>query len=257
MSRHIVNGIEQSDGPDASTTLKGVIELATDAETVTGTSDSVVTTPGNITARLAAPGEIGGTTPAAGNFTTLSASGIINGLTEPRLLTNCEGSHDSTTSATVMTDSGESLTVDAYIGMTIYNTTDGSHGTVIDNAATTITVAALTGGTDNQWENGDGWAVAPGPSQSGTIFYISGATTILHPATAKYSAMYYSTAANTIKVDPQSAWMVITLDGTALTAGNEIDSEGSAGDYIAIHNYSATLAYTLGRSGTWADGGAS
>jgi len=54
-----------------STTEAGLVELATDEETVTGTSDAVVCTPGNITAKMAAPGAIGGTTPAAGAFTTL------------------------------------------------------------------------------------------------------------------------------------------------------------------------------------------
>jgi hypothetical protein len=49
---------------NASDSVTGVVELATDEETVTGTSDSVVVTPGNLTARLAAPGAIGGTTPA-------------------------------------------------------------------------------------------------------------------------------------------------------------------------------------------------
>jgi len=57
----------------ATTGVPGAVELATDAETVTGTSDAVVTTPGNITAKMAAPGAIGGTTPAAGTFTNLNA----------------------------------------------------------------------------------------------------------------------------------------------------------------------------------------
>jgi hypothetical protein len=48
----------------ATDSTEGGVELATDAEAVTGTSDSVVVTPGNLTARLAAPGAIGGTTPA-------------------------------------------------------------------------------------------------------------------------------------------------------------------------------------------------
>lgn len=65
-------------GQAASTTYSGTVELATDTESVTGTLDTVVCTPGNLTARLAAPGAIGGTTPAAGAFTTLSASGLIS-----------------------------------------------------------------------------------------------------------------------------------------------------------------------------------
>jgi len=54
---------------DSSETAKGVIELATDAETVTGTDTVRATTPANITAKMAAPGTIGGTTP--GNITGL------------------------------------------------------------------------------------------------------------------------------------------------------------------------------------------
>lgn len=56
----------------ASETVTGSVELATDAETVTGTATDKVTTPGNITAKMAAPGAIGGTTPAAGTFSGLN-----------------------------------------------------------------------------------------------------------------------------------------------------------------------------------------
>ncbi len=54
---------------DSSATAKGVVELATDAETVTGTDTARATTPANITAKMAAPGTIGSTTP--GNITGL------------------------------------------------------------------------------------------------------------------------------------------------------------------------------------------
>jgi len=67
-------------GP-ASTSIVGIVELATDAETVTGTSDAVVTTPGNITAKMSAPGAIGDTTPAAGTFTDIRATASIRGST--------------------------------------------------------------------------------------------------------------------------------------------------------------------------------
>jgi hypothetical protein len=46
----------------ATETQAGSVELATDAETVTGSATGVVTTPANITARLAAPGSVGLTT---------------------------------------------------------------------------------------------------------------------------------------------------------------------------------------------------
>lgn len=60
----------------ASTSAAGKVELATDAETVTGTDTARATTPANITARLAAPGTIGGTTPAAATFTTATVDRI-------------------------------------------------------------------------------------------------------------------------------------------------------------------------------------
>jgi len=44
---------------------------------VTGTATDRVTTPANVTAKMAAPGAIGGTTPGSGAFSTLSATGII------------------------------------------------------------------------------------------------------------------------------------------------------------------------------------
>jgi hypothetical protein len=58
--------------PAASTTVAGIVFLATSAETVTGTNATKAVTPQGLTARLAAPGAIGGTTPAAGSFTVLT-----------------------------------------------------------------------------------------------------------------------------------------------------------------------------------------
>ena len=65
-----------SGDPKATITLSGDVKLATDAVTVTGTSDLVVTTPGNITAKMSAPGAIGNTTPGSGAFTSLSGTSL-------------------------------------------------------------------------------------------------------------------------------------------------------------------------------------
>lgn len=69
------------------------------------------------------------------------------------------GSHTAGTSATVMTDSGASFPVDGLIGWKIYNITDGSYGVVTDNDATTVTVSALVGGTDNDWDTSDRYEI--------------------------------------------------------------------------------------------------
>lgn len=64
--------------PDASTTVKGKIQLATSAESVTGSNSLKAVVPSGLTARLAAPGTIGGTTPGAATFTTLASTGASN-----------------------------------------------------------------------------------------------------------------------------------------------------------------------------------
>ncbi len=61
--------------------------------------------------------------------------------------------------ATVMTDSTAAFTVDALIGWKIYNVTDGSYGIITDNDETTVTVAALTGGTDDDWDTADTYEI--------------------------------------------------------------------------------------------------
>jgi len=58
----------------ATRTITGGVELATNAETVIGADTTKVTTPANITAKMAAPGAIGGTTPGTGSFTDLAGT---------------------------------------------------------------------------------------------------------------------------------------------------------------------------------------
>jgi len=64
--------------PDASETVKGILQTSTDAESVTGTASTVAVVPSSLTARFEAPGAIGGTTPAASAFTTLSTTGLAS-----------------------------------------------------------------------------------------------------------------------------------------------------------------------------------
>jgi hypothetical protein len=67
--------------PDASTVTKGISYLATNADVVspygTPLGANTVLTPANITTIFASPPASGGTTPAAGKFTTLEATGLF------------------------------------------------------------------------------------------------------------------------------------------------------------------------------------
>ncbi len=60
---------------------------------------------------------------------------------------------------TIMTDAVAHLIVDELIGLRILNTTDGSSGVITDNDETTVTVAALAGGTLNRWTHDDAYRI--------------------------------------------------------------------------------------------------
>jgi len=69
---------------------------------------------------------------------------------------NMQGTHTpAAPSATILTDAAAHYVIDALIGLTVYNITDGSSGVITDNDETTITVAALAGGTLNVWTQAD------------------------------------------------------------------------------------------------------
>lgn len=67
--------------------------------------------------------------------------------------------------------------------------------------------------------------------------------------------IFYSRHAAVITIDTFDANDTISLDGTDLTAGNAIDSAGDKGDYILLSATGDSLWMSLGRSGTWVDGG--
>lgn len=87
--------------PDASTTQKGIIEIATNSEAAAQASGTLALVPSNLPSIFAAPGAIGGGTPAAGTFTTLTVTDIV--------LTNPLGVPEGGTGAASLTDHGVML----------------------------------------------------------------------------------------------------------------------------------------------------
>ena len=62
---------------DASESTKGILKLSTTAQMTAGTDNTSAMTPTKVAAKFAAPGAIGGTTPAQGDFTGLTADGTV------------------------------------------------------------------------------------------------------------------------------------------------------------------------------------
>jgi hypothetical protein len=87
----------------------------------------------------------------------------------------------------------------------------------------------------------------------GAFYVASGAGTWNLPAVASgMNICIYSTTAAAIVVNPDDG-DVITLNGTALSAGDSITSASGAGDFICLMGVSDSSWLTLGRSGTWTD----
>lgn len=190
----------------------------------------------------------------------LITEGIVTGRMNIVPLTIASGVHDGGDDEAILGDSGESFASGEFVGMTLYNVTDGSSCLVTANDGTTVT-CALSGGTGDDWDDGDVWQVGPGPRQSGSIFAVTAASTIRHPPVMGYTAMYFSNGTAKLTVDMASDSMVFkgTLDSAvvALDAGDSIDSSGTTGDdFIVIVNFSSTSAKGFGKRGTWVDGGA-
>lgn len=95
-------------------------------------------------------------TPASSGNYTQTVTRLVSGFYEDsiHLERSTIGVQDGGDDQAILTDSGESWTVDAFIGDYIYNITDDSSGEITDNDGTTVT-ANLAGGTDNNWDDGD------------------------------------------------------------------------------------------------------
>ena len=98
-----------------------------------------------------ATGQLNGTTGT--NATTNFSAG--------QLLTLAATGADSATVLTVSVSAGPAVfPVNQFVGMTVTNVTDGSTGTVVSNTDSTITVSALTGGSDNTFQAADSCTIA-------------------------------------------------------------------------------------------------
>jgi hypothetical protein len=88
-------------------------------------------------------------------------------------VTNGSGTHNGSSNASVLTDTGKAWTVSQFVSPiqhTVWNRTDGSYGRITANTATTVT-AKLVGGTEADWDASDTYVITygyPGLEQVGT-----------------------------------------------------------------------------------------
>jgi len=141
--------------------------------------------------------------------------------------------------ATVSIDSPNWSVTDVGVA-TFTGTLSGELGVTLDTAATVdLTSASATRGSIRINNDND------------IIEYT------LPPAEVGLNVCFYSGYAAVVSINPDDGTDTIVLSGVALTAGYELDSPGAAGDFVCLLAIDATYWITLGKSGTWVDGGSS
>jgi hypothetical protein len=188
-------------------------------------------------------------------LSSVALTGNLTGLSPSVIVLTASGVHSTGANAATLVHTTDGSTTGDLIGMTLYNITDGSSCTVTASTNTTIT-CTLVGGSENDWDVNDVYQLGPGPAQAGSVFYVTNASTMLHPTTAGYSACYRSRAAAALTIDFGAAMsfegVIDTAYHAAVGNGKYIVSSGSTtGDYMCIHNLSSTVAIGMGKLGTW------
>lgn len=227
-------------GTLASTTVPGLIQLATNAQAVAASATDRGLTPSNLTSVFAAPGVIGGTTPAAATFTNLTATGTI-----------------SFTSGITVADGGT--------GLTSYTTGD----LIIATGATTLASLAIgtarqvlqtnAGGTAPEWTSNvdlPGTLDVTGVTTLDDDLVAVGDVTITGLLTANGSANI-KTAGTTLGLGSDNDTAAVNLGiGTSARA---ITVGGSGANTIVIGNTQTAGSITVGNAmttGTITIGGA-
>jgi len=155
--------------PDATTTVKGKVALATNAESVTGTNTTKAVTPDDLTARLAAPGTIGGTTPGAATFSNLTATGTVH------LNTSGAGTTVIGTGGTGATQIGNATGNTAVTGSLTAST---SLTATLGNITATNGNLVLTAAGNKMVRTSVGSGAAAGANSIGTATLVGGTITI-------------------------------------------------------------------------------
>ena len=153
-------------------------------------------------------------------------------------VTDLSGTHTGSanqdgTASNPLVDGVASFPVDSLIGATLNNTTDGSSGTIDDNAATTASVDDLTGGTGDDWDASDVYTITAFP-ETGEDYLVLANTAVFTDGTCDYNN------------DPTIAH---NDDSGAIKAGMAVSGEGiPGGAYVAT--VSSNTAFELSTATT-------
>lgn len=199
-----VDGVAIAGAPDASESQKGIAELATTAEAQAGTDDARIMTAAKVVDLLETPPAIGGTTPAAGSFTTLAATGAID--------FDAGGSFES---------GGAAISIGSDASADAINIGNGA-------AARTITFGNATGATQIDMDSGTG----------GTILDSTGAISLDAAAASNFS----TSGAGVDLTLESAAGRVIVNGGENAADCIYLHADAGTSEKIRIHSDQGTAA---------------
>jgi len=166
------------------------------------------------------------------------------------------GAHTAAIHATIMTDAAAHFTVNALVGLPIFNVTDGSSGIIIANTANTVTVVALTGGVSDQWNPGDiytipspfAW-VQPPLAPGATAHYVDNVTGLALPFTVPEGYTLTLIAAGGGFTEDAIAWVYfddyLVMSGGVMAGGQSDYENRVVGITTATIDPTGSASHTL------------
>jgi hypothetical protein len=261
--------------PDASTTIKGLVEIATNAEAVAGTGTGgtgaiLAVTPSNLASIFAAAPAIGGTTPAAGSFTTLATSGLATLSASATIETAgtalnlaSDASADAVNIGTGA--AARTITIGNSTGATslVLNCGTGSLNIGTNAIAHTVTIGNVTGATAVNINAGSGGSTITTTNSTLALVSGTGALNVGTDAAAKTITIGNGTGATSVVLDCGTGALNIGTNGVAhtITIGNTTGATAivqSVGTGNFVLNGVGGSTYTIGAAtttGTIAIGG--
>ena len=238
-----VDGVAIAGAPVATEAVQGIGELATDAEAVAGTASTalkaLLVTPSNFAAVFAAPSAIGGTTPAAGTFTDLTADG-----TGAVSLTG--------NAASTLTNTAGDLTVDCQAGSLILDSGEATADAInmdASNAAGGIDIDAGTGGIAI-----DTTGALSLDSAAASNFTVTGAFDLtLASSAGSVNLTAGESAADSIKIESTAGGIDILASGAAAGEDIDITATGSSVNITSTEGVANAIRLNASAGGIDAD----
>ena len=233
---------------EASTSAKGIIEIATDAEAATGTSSILAVTPVQLATKVTANAAI---TAGTGTVITYDAKGLVTGSSE---LSIASGS----------TNYLEFSTANHTIGAKVDTTVTGSSTNLVTSGAVAEAIAlALTGALIYQgtWTatGQTSYSSITLPVKKGYMYAVSGSATIggVEWNSGDYLVINKDiaaggsiTSADVDKIDNTEASDIVRLNATQTLTNKTIDADDNTISDLTTSNFkSGVIVTTVGSTG--------